>query len=251
MAERELYVMGDTNRLVVKSFLNDLDKKSFKIHTVTPDDEGVASLPDTKHHLIVCLADSMDLHILRKIDEKREKSGMFLYLAGNMNNPPIDEENFLKQITATRFPSFPLNIDLLTRAIDINSNEKKRVLIVDDEPILLRSAKMWLGEEFEVSLAPSGEVALEFLNLHTADLILLDYRMPTMSGPEVLKKIRDNPRTKNIPVIFLTANGKRENILDVMKFKIDGYILKSQSPEEIKKAVQEFFKKKLDVLTES
>lgn len=244
MEQRELYVMGDPNRLVVKTFLTDMEKKSFKIHTVSPDDEGVASLPDTKHHLVVCLADSMDLHILRKIDEKREKSGMFLYLAGNMSNPPIDEENFLKQIPAIRFPSFPLNTDALAKAIDINSNEKKHVLIIDDEPILLRSAKMWLGEEFDVSLAPSGEVALEFLTIRTADLILLDYRMPTMSGPEVLKRIRENPRTKNIPVIFLTANGKRENIIDVMKFKIDGYILKSQSPDEIKKAVQEFFKSK-------
>ncbi|MBQ3670236.1 MAG: response regulator [Treponema sp.] len=242
MAEQELYVMGDTNRLVVKAFLAELEKKEFTVHTVGATEDGVASLPDEAHHLILCLSDSMDFQIVRKVAEKREKSGMYLYLAGNIANHSLDDEKFLRQIPAVHFPSFPLNIDALSRAIELNSSEKKHILVVDDEPILLRSAKMWLQDDFNVSLAPSGETALEFLSTHTVDLVLLDYRMPTMSGPEVLKRIRDNDRTRNLPVIFLTANGKRENIIDVMKFKIEGYILKSQSPEEIKKSVRDFFK---------
>ena len=108
MAEQELYVMGDTNRLVVKAFLAELEKKEFTVHTVGATEDGVASLPDEAHHLILCLSDSMDFQIVRKVAEKREKSGMYLYLAGNIANHSLDDEKFLRQIPAVHFPSFPL-----------------------------------------------------------------------------------------------------------------------------------------------
>ena len=123
-----------------------------------------------------------------------------------------------------------------------NSSRKKQILVVDDEPIILRSIKVWLGDEFNLSLVNSGEMALEFLDMHPVDLVLLDYKIPTMDGPAVLSAIRNDSRLSNLPVIFLTANNDRQSVINAMQFKPDGYILKSKSPEEIKSAVVDFFK---------
>ena len=125
---------------------------------------------------------------------------------------------------------------------------KKRILVVDDEPIMLRSIKNWLGDQFEVSLVNSGETALQFLDMHPIDLVLLDYKMPTMTGPKVLQKIRTDKNMKDLPVIFLTAKNDKESIMSVVHMKPEGYILKTQSPEEIKQAVMDFFNKRIIVV---
>ena len=126
-----------------------------------------------------------------------------------------------------------------------NSNRKKQILVVDDEPIILRSIKVWLGDDFHLSLVNSGEMALEFLDMHPVDLVLLDYKMPTMDGPAVLEAIRKDERLSNLPVIFLTANNDRQSVINAMQYKPDGYILKSKSPEEIKSTVVDFFKNRV------
>lgn len=85
----------------------------------------------------------------------------------------------------------------------------------------------------------------EFLDMHPVDLVLLDYKMPTMDGPAVLEAIRKDERLSNLPVIFLTANNDRQSVINAMQFKPDGYILKSKSPDEIKAAVVDFFKNRI------
>ena len=136
-------------------------------------------------------------------------------------------------------------MDTLLAAIECNNREKKRVLVVDDEPILLRTIKRWLDAEFEVSIVNSGEMALNFVKRTPPDLVLLDYKMPTMDGPGVLLHIRIDENIKNLPVIFLTAAADRESVLTAAKLKPNGYILKTQSPEEIKAAVHSFFENRV------
>ena len=110
---------------------------------------------------------------------------------------------------------------------------------------MLRSVKMGLGEDFEVSLVNSGETALDFLTKHPVDLVLLDYRMPGLAGPDVLKAIREDKVNKNLPIIFLTSKNDKESIVKVMSLKPDGYILKSESPEAIKATVVNFIKNRV------
>ena len=59
------------------------------------------------------------------------------------------------------------------------------------------------------------------------DLILLDYEMPVVDGPQVLQMLRQEPATEKIPVIFLTGIGTKEAVSRVMALKPDGYILKT------------------------
>ena len=82
----------------------------------------------------------------------------------------------------------------------------KKVLIVDDEPQMLSLLSTRLRSEgYEVITAFSGEGCLEKAEQDQPDLILLDVLLPGMSGFEVSKRLKKNPRTKDIPIIMVTA----------------------------------------------
>ncbi|MBE5905760.1 MAG: response regulator [Lachnospiraceae bacterium] len=87
---------------------------------------------------------------------------------------------------------------------------KKRILVVDDERTNLVRAKMLLQEEFVPILVSGGQQCLDYLAGHRPDLILLDIMMPEMNGWEVMRRIQENEEWKHIPVIFLTADSKPE-----------------------------------------
>ena len=75
------------------------------------------------------------------------------------------------------------------------------------------------------------ELSGTFLLKTKVDLILLDYEMPVVDGPQVFQMLRSEEATKNIPVVFLTGVGTREGVTRVMSLKPDGYILKSTTRE--------------------
>ena len=87
----------------------------------------------------------------------------------------------------------------------------KHILIVDDNTTNLRMAANVLQPFYQVSMAKSGRQALNFLKKSIPDLILLDILMPEMDGYETMEEIKLNPRTSNIPIIFLTADRKKES----------------------------------------
>ena len=104
--------------------------------------------------------------------------------------------------------------------------EKKRILVVDDSGILLRSVKAMLEGEYEVAVATDGKKAIERAKKKKPDLILLDYEMPVMDGRETLEEIRNDEELKDIPVVFLTSVADRDSIASVLKLKPEGYLLK-------------------------
>lgn len=88
----------------------------------------------------------------------------------------------------------------------MNIEHKQRVLVVDDERVNRATLAAVLKDEHQVILAKSGEQALDRLSIDAEiDLILLDVLMPDMDGYEVLRQIKANDATKDIPVIFITA----------------------------------------------
>jgi len=95
---------------------------------------------------------------------------------------------------------------------------KKKIMIVDDEEGLIELVKAILEEEgYEVITAMDGKECLEKLKKVKPDLILLDMMMPGMSGREVCEKIRKNPKTKNLKIVFLTVARFSEMGKDVLK----------------------------------
>lgn len=145
---------------------------------------------------------------------------------------PVSSEDVCKECLA-----------ILNRPVKPNAEPtiiiKKKILIVDDNALVLRNIKSLLEEQYNVFLANSGEKALKLVQKEDIDVILLDYEMPGMSGKEVFEALLDDEKTKNIPVIFLTAVAEREQIYAVLKNKPFGYILKPPVSEEIKRVLNE------------
>lgn len=105
------------------------------------------------------------------------------------------------------------------------------ILIVDDDPANLTVLNTLLSPEYKVRAANSGMRALEMANLEPRpDLILLDIIMPEMDGYTVLKKLKDNPITNSIPVIFLTAVDNDENERKGLDLGAVDYIIKPINP---------------------
>ena len=94
--------------------------------------------------------------------------------------------------------------------------DKKKILIVDDEVRLCRILKLNLEEtgDYEVQTESKSTNVMSIVFSFRPDLIVLDFVMPEMDGGDVLKLLEANPRTKNIPIIFLTAVATKEDTRD-------------------------------------
>lgn len=116
---------------------------------------------------------------------------------------------------------------------------KKRILVVDDNGMALRTMKAMLQDIYEVALAVSGAQAMTSIGKKRPDLILLDYEMPVCDGRMTLEMIRADEELKSIPVVFLTAINDRENIEAVLKLKPAGYFLKPPVKEKLVAKIEE------------
>ena len=86
----------------------------------------------------------------------------------------------------------------------------KSILIVDDNLVSLRQISALLSKDYDVSLAKSGELALQICAQEQPDLILLDVEMPGMDGFETIARLKGDEQLKKVPVIFLTGNNDAE-----------------------------------------
>lgn len=127
--------------------------------------------------------------------------------------------------------------------IEAKDTIKKKILIVDDSPLVLRNIKSLLESNYTVFMANSGEQALKFIPKREPDLILLDYEMPGMDGKETFEAIREDEFAKDIPVIFLTSVSEKNQIYQVLKYRPSGYILKPPVKEELLNRIEEVFNK--------
>ena len=123
-----------------------------------------------------------------------------------------------------------------------NTGEIQRtILLVDDDAVMIRTLREGLSTSYKVLPANSGANALKILARAKPDLILLDYEMPEMNGPQVLEELRKNPQTAEIPVMFLTAKTDTESIEKIEALKPQGHMLKTLPLREIKGIIQGFF----------
>lgn len=117
--------------------------------------------------------------------------------------------------------------------------QKKKIMLVDDSALLLRSMKSMLEKHYDICLAKSGEQALKLIPQENPDLILLDYEMDGMDGKSTFEAMKEDEDMKWIPVVFLTSIADRKAIYDVLKSKPDGYILKPPDKERIFETIEE------------
>ncbi len=127
--------------------------------------------------------------------------------------------------------------DLITEYVNDGEKirfERKHILVVDDDPELLVHIKEQLKEFYEVTLVGSGKNMFKYLEKFSVDLILLDYLMPEMDGPEVLLKLREYEEYKDIPVVFLTGVSEKETVIKTLvELMPQGYVLKPSKRSEL------------------
>lgn len=118
--------------------------------------------------------------------------------------------------------------------MESNKNKNGSILVVDDQPNNLKVISSVLNEEYNLSIANSGEKALKILDKIKPDLILLDIMMPDMDGYEVCKRIKMQSHLQEIPIIFLTAKTDIEDIIKGFDLGAVDYITKPFNIKEVK-----------------
>ena len=114
----------------------------------------------------------------------------------------------------------------------------KRILIIDDtKDILMVVSRRLQSWGYEALTASSGEEGLRLAEEQVPDLILLDIMMPKMKGREVCARLKANPKTQHVPVIFLTALGLADHVKAGMDLGAADYLVKPFAPEELRKRV--------------
>jgi putative two-component system response regulator len=109
-------------------------------------------------------------------------------------------------------------------------NERQIIMLVDDNMASLTMGKNILKDKYNVFPIPSGEKLFDILQKVTPDLILLDIAMPEMDGYEVIKKLKANRKTQEIPVVFLTSRDDPGNELEGLSLGAIDYVSKPFSP---------------------
>ncbi|MBD5521996.1 MAG: response regulator [Lachnospiraceae bacterium] len=123
---------------------------------------------------------------------------------------------------------------------EAESDARKHILVVDDDPIMLKTVKEQLHDDYDVGMAINGKIAMKFLERKRTDLILLDYEMPGENGPAVLAKIRENDELKDIPVVFLTGVSDRDKIKEAIVLRPQGYLLKPIDHNKLMETINNF-----------
>ncbi|GHV70869.1 response regulator [Spirochaetia bacterium] len=118
------------------------------------------------------------------------------------------------------------------------AKERRIIMLVDDNTTNLTTGKNILGSYYNVFPIPSGAQLFEILARVKPDLILLDIIMPGMDGYEVIKKLKADPKTVDIPVIFLTARSDTGSELDGLSLGAIDYIAKPFSPPLLLKRIE-------------
>ncbi|MCF0129551.1 MAG: response regulator [Pseudobutyrivibrio sp.] len=187
------------------------------------------------------------------------ESRMFLYdlcIEKNIKIVLIGDENSLKSLHDVT----ALNVIALTFVRPINNSEisdkifglikgidekgsKDNILVVDDSPTFLRLISEWLEEDYNVNVCPSATAAFHMIEANRPDLILLDYEMPVCNGSQFLQMLRSERGTQDIPVMFLTSKDDVETVKSLLVLKPQGYLLKTQTKENILQSISTFLVK--------
>jgi CheY-like chemotaxis protein len=119
-----------------------------------------------------------------------------------------------------------------------------RILIAEDEEDIRNLISFTLNfGGHQVMATGNGEQVLHAISEDKPDLILLDVRMPRMSGYEACEKIKSNPLTKDIPVVFLSAKGQENEIQTGLESGAHEYILKPFSPNDLLERINQILAK--------
>jgi two-component system chemotaxis response regulator CheY len=122
----------------------------------------------------------------------------------------------------------------------------QKVLVVDEVMAmrkLIRNVLKEIGFS-QISEADNGAAALSLLQSERIALVLTDWNLPAMTGLELLRRIRRDPASRDIPVLMVTAEGNIENVVEAIKAGADNFVVKPFTAETIRAKIGQVFKKR-------
>ena len=124
-------------------------------------------------------------------------------------------------------------------------DKKMRILVVDDFSTMRRIVRNLLGDlGFEnIVEADDGAPALQIMQTDAIDFVVTDWNMPGMTGIELLKAIRAEPKTARTPVLMVTAEARRDQILEAAQAGVNGYIIKPFNATTLKEKLDKIFER--------
>ena len=122
-------------------------------------------------------------------------------------------------------------------------DKKMKILVVDDFATMRRIVKNILRQIGFTNIleADDGSTALNILKKEKVDLVITDWNMPKMSGLELLKAIRADDNLKDIPVMMVTAEALKENIIEAVKAGVNQYIVKPFTAQTLQEKIEKIF----------
>ncbi len=120
-----------------------------------------------------------------------------------------------------------------------------RILIVDDFSTMRRIIKGLLHELGfnNIEEADDGNTALPMLRAHSFDFLITDWNMPGMTGLDLLKNVRADAKLGKLPVLLVTAEAKREQIVEAAQAGVNGYVVKPFTANTLKEKMDKIFER--------
>jgi two-component system, chemotaxis family, chemotaxis protein CheY len=125
---------------------------------------------------------------------------------------------------------------------------KKNILIVEDAISMRHTIKASLRAQGFTSLieAGDGQQALKLMKSKKINLVICDWMMPIMSGPELFKQIQSDKKYKNLPFILLTGNDQKDSVTEALKIGIKHYVVKPFNPQKLAEKVFDLLQEQIN-----
>ena len=250
--DKRVLLIGASKSFMVSAIARGLEKDGFEIVHCDFTRAAIQAVENKPQLYVLYLGDidmtnpeKNGIDPLKYLDEAIDKERFFLYEVGSKEEL-LYASKFLSEIKVTETFLRPLDVQELSDQLNsvyqnnsVGEDQKKRILVVDDDGTMLRMIKTWLSVRYRVYMASSGAIALSFLQSNEVDLVLLDYMMPQMDGPHVLTEIRKRDNLADLPVMFLTSKSDKEAVVTVAALKPAKYLLKTMPKAKLVKAINE------------
>ena len=257
-------LISGKQKIIIDDFFNHLSD-DFNLLTTSLRYEDLVNHLNLFHPdiFIICLNGETrdEYNVLIELKRILTREGIFVFICGdhndcrefNENVVYLAEETFEKPISVDRIKEGIIDymrekekkaeeeIRLKIELEKIKEQERrKHVLIIDDDPIMLKTVKEQLSGNYDVATAISSKIAYKFLENKDTDMILLDYEMPGEDGPSTFKNLRAMPKLDSKPIVFLTGVTDKEKIREALVLKPQGYLLKPLDREKLLGTIEKF-----------
>ena len=244
-----ILLVSENKSFIVSSLVHQLEEQQHQIMQAGNNPSEIEKIKEEIQAILIYADESTigEMKLLVYLKDRAIEEDISVLVMGDKEQIEAIEAVFPEQFIKKTFLR-PINVKEVGEAIDTYlkdeaSQQKKKILVVDDSGAMLRNVKGWLEDKYQVILANSGAMAIKYLATNRPDLVLLDYEMPVVDGRQVLEMIRTETDFCDVPVIFLTSKNDKESIMKVLDLKPEGYLLKSMEPTQIMQEIDTFFEK--------